>query len=55
MLGGGSVPYRIIADIYTAEQILAASRDANRVYCQRYMTDDYNQPNIQQAVQDKAR
>jgi hypothetical protein len=43
----------MIATTCTPEQILAAARDFEPVYYQRYMTDYDNHPNVQQATQDK--
>jgi hypothetical protein len=48
------IPRRIIATPCTAEQILAAARDYEPVYYERYMNDYRNHPNVQQATQDKA-
>ncbi len=48
------IPRRMIATTCTAEQLLAAARDFEPVYYQRYMTDYDNHPNVQQATQDKA-
>ena len=47
------IPRRMIATTCTAEQILAAARDFEPVYYQRYMADYDNHPNVQQATQDK--
>jgi len=44
----------MIATTCTAEQLLAAARDFEPVYYQRYMTDYDNHPNVNQAAQDKA-
>src|ERR1700723_2974559 len=48
------IPRRMIATTCTAEQILAAARDFEPVYYQRYMADYDNHPNVNQAAQDKA-
>src|SRR6202035_6123663 len=45
------IPRRMIATTCTAEQILAAARDFEPVYYQRYMADYDNHPNVQQATQ----
>ena len=47
------IPRRMIATTCTAEQIMAAARDFEPVYYQRYMIDYNNHPNVQQATQDK--
>ena len=48
------IPRRMIATTCTAEQLLAAARDYEPVYYQRYMADYDNHPNVNQAAQDKA-
>jgi len=48
------IPRRMIATTCTAEQIMAAARDFEPVYYQRYMIDYNNHPNVQQATIDKA-
>jgi uncharacterized protein DUF5078 len=48
------IPRRMIATTCTAEQLLAAARDFEPVYYQRYMADYDNHPNVNQAAQDKA-
>ena len=47
------IPRRMIATTCTAEQLLAAARDFEPVYYQRYMADYDNHPNVNQAAQDK--
>lgn len=47
------IPHRMITTTCTAEQILAAARDVEPVYYERYMIDYNNKsPEIQQAAQD---
>jgi hypothetical protein len=43
----------MISTTCTAEQILAAARDFEPVYYQRYMADYDNHPNVQQDTQNK--
>ena len=43
----------MISTTCDAEQLLAAARDFEPVYYQRYMADYDNHPNVQQATQDK--
>jgi len=48
------IPHRIIETTCTAEQLLAAARDYEPVYYERYMIDMHNHPyDIQQATRDK--
>jgi len=48
------IPHRIIETTCTAEQLLAAARDYEPVYYERYMIDMHNHPDdIQQATKDK--
>jgi hypothetical protein len=48
------IPHRIIETTCTAEQLLAAARDYEPVYYERYMIDMHNKPpNIQQSTRDK--
>jgi hypothetical protein len=48
------IPNRILETTCTAEQIMAAARDVEPVYYQRYMIDYNNHsPEIQQATQDQ--
>ncbi|HUB54711.1 MAG TPA: DUF5078 domain-containing protein [Mycobacterium sp.] len=47
------IPRRMIATTCTAEQIMAAARDFEPVYYQRYMADYDNHQNVAQATQDK--
>ena len=44
----------MISTTCDAEQILAAARDFEPVYYQRYMIDFNNHPNVNQAAIDKA-
>ena len=47
------IPHRMIITTCTAEQIMAAARDVEPVYYERYMIDYNNKsPDIQQAAQD---
>ena len=47
------IPHRMIITTCTAEQIMAAARDVEPVYYERYMIDYNNKsPEIQQAAQD---
>ncbi|MCB1263393.1 MAG: DUF5078 domain-containing protein [Mycobacterium sp.] len=47
------IPHRMIITTCTAEQIMAAARDVEPVYYERYMIDYNNKsPQIQQASQD---
>src|SRR5271156_3179331 len=49
------IPHRMIITTCTAEQILAAARDFEPVYYQRYMIDMHNKsPDVQQAAIDRA-
>ena len=48
------IPNHMLRTSCTAEQILAAARDVEPVYYQRYMIDyDNKSPEVQQAVQDR--
>lgn len=48
------IPRRMIQTSCTAEQIMAAARDVEPVYYERYMIDYNNHsPDVQQATQDK--
>ena len=48
------IPSRILHTTCTAEQILAAARDYEPIYYERYMIDMHNHPpDIQQATRDK--
>jgi Domain of unknown function (DUF5078) len=48
------IPHRIIETTCTAEQLLAAARDYEPVYYERYMIDMHNHPpDIQQGTKDK--
>lgn len=48
------IPNHILRTSCTAEQILAAARDVEPVYYERYMTDYNNKsPDVQQAAQDR--
>ncbi len=48
------IPHRMITTSCTAEQIMAAARDVEPVYYERYMIDYNNHsPEIQQATQDQ--
>jgi hypothetical protein len=48
------IPSRILHTTCTAEQLLAAARDFEPVYYERYMIDMHNHPDdIQQATKDK--
>ena len=48
------IPRRMIQTSCTAEQIMAAARDVEPIYYERYMIDYNNHsPDIQQATQDK--
>lgn len=48
------IPSRILRTTCTAEQILAAARDVEPVYYERYLTDYNNKsPDVQQAAQDR--
>jgi Domain of unknown function (DUF5078) len=48
------IPNRMLKTTCTAEQIMAAARDTDPVYYERYMIDYNNKsPQIQQATQDK--
>lgn len=47
------IPHRMIITTCTAEQIMAAARDVEPVYYERYMIDYNNKsPEVQQAAQD---
>ena len=47
------IPHRMIVTTCTAEQIMAAARDVEPVYFERYMIDYNNKsPQVQQAAQD---
>jgi Domain of unknown function (DUF5078) len=49
------IPHRIIMTTCTAEQILAAARDYEPIYYQRYIIDKHNKsPEVQQAAIDSA-
>jgi len=49
------IPHRMIITTCTAEQILAAARDFEPVYYERYMIDKHNKPpEVQQAAIDSA-
>jgi hypothetical protein len=48
------IPRRMISTTCDAEQLLAAARDFEPVYYQRYMIDFNNHPNVNQAAIDKA-
>ena len=48
------IPHRMMVTTCTAEQIVAAARDVEPVYYERYMIDYNNHsPDIQQATQDQ--
>ena len=48
------IPNRMLKTTCTAEQIMAAARDVDPVYYERYMIDYNNKaPDVQQAVQDQ--
>ncbi len=48
------IPNRILKTPCTAQQIMAAARDVEPIYYERYMTDYNNKsPEIQQAVRDR--
>ena len=48
------IPHRMIITTCTAEQIMAAARDVEPVYYERYMIDYNNHsPDIQQSTQDQ--
>jgi hypothetical protein len=48
------IPNRMLKTTCTAEQIMAAARDVEPVYYERYMIDYNNKPpNVQQATRDK--
>ena len=48
------IPHRMIITTCTAEQVMAAARDVEPVYYERYMIDYNNHsPQIQQATQDQ--
>src|ERR1700757_3612872 len=47
------IPRRMISTTCTAEQLMAAARDFEPVYYQRYMIDYNNHPNLQQDTQNK--
>jgi len=49
------IPHRMIITTCTAEQILAAARDYEPIYYQRYIIDKHNKPDdVQQAAIDRA-
>lgn len=49
------IPHRMIITTCTAEQILAAARDVEPIYFERYMIDMHNKsPDVQQAAIDRA-
>lgn len=49
------IPHRMIVTTCTAEQILAAARDYEPVYYERYIIDKHNKsPEVQQAAIDNA-
>jgi Domain of unknown function (DUF5078) len=49
------IPHRMIVTTCTAEQILAAARDYEPIYYERYMIDKHNKPpEVQQAAVDSA-
>ena len=49
------IPHRMIVTTCTAEQILAAARDYEPIYHERYMIDKHNKPpEVQQAAIDSA-
>jgi hypothetical protein len=49
------IPHRIIVTTCTAEQILAAARDFEPIYYERYIIDKHNKsPEVQQAAIDNA-
>ena len=49
------IPRRMITTTCTAEQILAAARDYEPIYYQRYIIDKHNKPpGVQQAAMDRA-
>jgi hypothetical protein len=49
------IPHRMIVTTCTAEQILAAARDYEPIYYERYMIDKHNKsPQVQQAAVDSA-
>jgi hypothetical protein len=48
------IPNRMLKTSCTAEQIMAAARDVEPIYHERYMSDYNNKaPDVQQAVQDR--
>ncbi|OBK78798.1 DUF5078 domain-containing protein [Mycobacterium sp. 1274761.0] len=48
------IPNRMLRTTCTAEQIMAAARDTDPVYFERYMIDYHNHsPDVQSATQDK--
>jgi hypothetical protein len=48
------IPHRMIVTTCTAEQVLAAARDVEPVYYERYMIDYNNHsPDVQQATRDQ--
>lgn len=50
------IPNRILKTTCTAEQIMAAARDTDPVYYERYMIDYKNKPpQVQKATRDKMR
>jgi hypothetical protein len=49
------IPHRMIVTTCTAEQILAAARDYEPIYYERYIIDKHNKsPQVQQAAVDSA-
>jgi len=49
------IPHRMIVTTCTAEQILAAARDYEPIYYERYMIDKHNKsPEVQQGAVDNA-
>jgi hypothetical protein len=49
------IPHRMIITTCTAEQILAAARDFEPIYDERYIIDKHNRPmEVQQAAVDRA-
>jgi Domain of unknown function (DUF5078) len=49
------IPHRMIVTTCTAEQILAAARDFEPIYYERYIIDKHNKsPDVQQAAIDNA-
>ena len=49
------IPHRMIVTTCTAEQVLAAARDVEPIYFERYMIDKHNKsPEVQLAAVDRA-